>query len=183
MVMKKIIYIFLISLLISSCSATKEAGISRAEKRTLRKIAEKAAVKKAIESRMYIIKMLRIYTVGGGIIDLIPRNNFIIINGESASISLGYVGRQYGSRPISGINMNGQTIKYELESNEGKGTYNVNMVVQYRNDKFDLYLNIGSDGNCNVSLSNLHIQTIRYTGQLVPIPESGSVIPVKADRL
>jgi hypothetical protein len=181
--MKKIVYLVILSLIFSACSTTKEAGISRAEKRTLKKIAEKAAIKKAVESRKYIIKMSRIYTMGGGMIDLIPRNNFIIVNGETASISLGYVGRQYGSRPISGINLNGQTIKYELESKEGKGIYNVNMEVQYRSDKFDLYLNIGADGNCSVSLTNLHIQTIRYTGQLVPIPDSGSGMPVKTDRL
>jgi hypothetical protein len=101
--------------------------------------------------------------------DLVPKNNFIIVDGGAAAISLGYVGRNYGIRPISGINLNGQTIKYKLESNEGKGTYSINMEVKYKNDTFDLFFTIGSDGYCNVSVINSYIQTVSYYGQLIPI--------------
>lgn len=183
--MKKVVFIIVICLLISGCSTTKEARISRAEKRQSIKIADQAAVKKAVESRRYIIRMERIYLMGGGFLELVPKNNYIIVDGGAASVSLGYVGRNFGTRPISGINFNGQTIKYELESNEGKGTYNINMEVRYRNDKFDLYLNIGSDGNCNVSVINSNIQTISYSGQLVPIgePLPGAGNTGKTDRL
>jgi hypothetical protein len=57
--MKKVVYIMMISLIFSACSTTKEAGVSRAEKRQSMKIAEQAAVKKAVESRRYIIRMQR----------------------------------------------------------------------------------------------------------------------------
>lgn len=173
----------MISLLIPACSTTKEAGVTRAEKRELRKIAEREAVKKAVESRRYIIKMDRINVMGGGFLDLIPRNNFIIINGESASISLGYIGRQFGIRPISGINFNGQTVKYELDSREGKSVYNINMEVKYRNDKFDLYLTVGYNGNCSVSIINSYIQSVSYSGKLVPIAESDTGNTVRKDQL
>jgi hypothetical protein len=170
--MKKIGFTVIICLLISSCSTTKDAGITRSEIRQTKKIAEQAAIKKAVESRRYVIRMEKIFLMGGGFIDLVPRNNYIIVDGGAASISLGYVGRSYGIRPISGINLNGQTIKYELKSNEEKGTFNINMEVKSRNDKFDLYLNIGSDGYCNVSVINSNIQTVSYFGQLIPISQS-----------
>lgn len=180
--MKKLVFIGLIPLLITACSTTKEAGISRAEKRQIAKAAELATVKKAVESRRYIIKMDRIYMPGGGWVDLVPRRNYIIVDGELASISLGYVGGSFG-RPIAGINLNGQATKYKLESNEAKGVYNVNMEVKFQNTRFDLYLSIGSGGRCNVSINNSYIQTVNYTGRLVPVNESVSGNPEKTDPL
>ena len=183
--MKRFGFILVLCLLLSSCSAIKEAHTSKAEKRQSIKIAEQASVKKAVESRRYIIRMERIYMMGGGSQELIPKNNYIIVDGGAASVSLGYVGRYFGTRPISGINFNGQTVKYVLESNEGKGTYNINMEVRYRNDKFEMYLNIGSDGFCNVSIVNANIQTVSYYGQIMPIgePAPGPVNQKKTDSL
>jgi hypothetical protein len=169
--MKKIGFILMICLLVSACSTIKETGISRSEKRESQKLAKQVAVKKAVESRRYIIRMERIYPQGGGFLDLVPKSNFIIVDGGAASISLGYVGRNYGIRPISGINLNGQTVNYKLQSNEEKGVYNVNMEVRNNNNKFDIYLTIGSDGSCSTSVNNSYIQTARYFGHLVPIPE------------
>ena len=183
--MKKIVFIIVISLLISGCSTTKEAHISKVEKRQSTKIAEQAVIKKAVESRRYIIRMERIYLINGGFMELVPKNNYIIVDGGAASVSLGYVGRSFATRPISGINFNGQTSKYNLESNEVKGTYNIKMEVSYKNDKFDLYFNIGSDGYCNVSLNNANIQTVNYYGQLIPIggPLPGPANNGKSNRL
>lgn len=180
--MKKLVFIGLIPFLIAACSTTKEVGISRAERRLNSKAAELATVKKAVESRRYIIKMDRIYMPRGGWADLVPRRNYIIVDGELASISLGYVGRSFG-RPITGINLNGQATKYKLESNEAKGVYNVNMEVKFKNNTFDLYLSIGSRGRCSVSINNAQIQTINYTGRLVPVSESVSANPEKTDPL
>jgi hypothetical protein len=184
-VMKKVVFIIVTCILISGCSTTKEARISRAEKRQSIKIAEQSVVKKAVESRRYIIRMERIYLMNGGFLELVPKNNFIIVDGGATSISLGYVGRNFGTRAISGINLNGQTIKYELESNEEKGIYKINMGVRFRNDEFDLYFTIGSDGNCHVSVINSNIQSVSYSGQLVPLgePLHGTGNAGKTERL
>ena len=180
--MKKLVFMGLIPFLIAACSTTKEVGISRAERRQNAKAAELATVKKAVESRRYIIKMDRIYMPGGGWADLVPRRNYVIVDGELASISLGYVGGSFG-RPITGINLNGQATNYKLESNEAKGVYNVNMEVKFKSSKFDLYISIGSSGRCNVSINNSYIQTVNYTGRLVPVSESVSANPQKTDQL
>ena len=180
--MKKIALFLSVVFLFSACTSTKDMSSSRAENRKLKKLAEQADVKKAIESRKYIIKVNRLYA-GGGIFDLIPTSNFVIINGEIASISLGYMGRSFGSHRITGINLNGHAINYKMESNETKGGYKIQMAVTYGSDKFDVYLTIGNGGSCNISIDNAYIQSVYYTGTLIPLTASNNVSNEKGNRM
>ena len=54
-------------------------------------------------------------------VELIPRANFIIIDGEKAVISTAYLGRQYDIKPIAGINMRGRAEDYALYQQHLKG--------------------------------------------------------------
>jgi hypothetical protein len=180
--MKKIAFLLSAVFLISACSSTKDLSSTRTENRKLKKLAEQAEVKKAVESRRYIIKVNRLY-VRGGMIEMIPTTNFVIVNGEIASISLGYVGNSFGSRRITGINLNGRTANYRMESDNSKGLYKIQMSVTYGSDKFDVYLTIGTSGDCNISLNNAFIQTVRYTGTLVPLGASNLVPVEKSKRI
>ena len=181
--MKKIAFLLMIVLVFSACTSTKELSSNRTENRKLKKLAEQAEIKKAVESRKYIIKVNRLYTTGDGIWEMVPTSNFVIINGEIASISLGYMGRTYFSRPISGINFNGRTIDYKMESNETKGIYKITMVVKAGADKFDVYLTIGNEGYCSISLNNPNIQSVSYSGTLVPLSDSSNIPVQKGDRM
>jgi hypothetical protein len=156
----------------NNTSSAQNDKSSRAEKRKLKKMAEQAVVKKAVESRRYVIKVNRLYSNGAAFYEMVPTSNFLIVNGEFTSISLGYIGRSFGSRPITGINMNGQTYNYKMQDNESKGVYSVQMSVKYGSDKFDIYLSIGASGNCDITINNPYIQSIRYEGNLEPIPAS-----------
>jgi len=150
----------------SSCSTTKEAKSLRAEKKQI----EQSVVKNSIETRRYIIKLNRLYFTYGGMADLIPRANFIIVDGEKAIISTAYVGRQFDIKPIAGINMRGRAEDYALTNNLSKGSYNIKMKVRNgRGNAFDLYLNVSKNGYCTASVSSLKIDNIRYSGYLVPI--------------
>jgi hypothetical protein len=167
--MKKIAFLFTIVCIFSGCSSTKELAGTKAENRKLEKLADQAEIKRAVESRRYIITANRIYTLDGRWTDLVPRTNFLIVNGEIASISLGYTGRSYFSRPISGINLNSYTLVYKMENIETKGIYKIEMELEYASDKFDVYLTIGKEGSCNISISNPNIQPVHYSGNLVPL--------------
>lgn len=180
--MKKFIYFLFIVFFISACASTKDMSTSRAENRKLRNLAEQAEIKKAVELRKYVIKVNRLYLNGGGTIEMIPASNFVIINGPIASISLGYVGRSYGIRPITGINLNGRTTSYKMESNDAKGIYKIQMSVTYGSDKFDVYLTIGSNGNCNISINNAYLQSASYLGTLTPLTVQ-DVPPAQNTRL
>lgn len=181
--MKKIALVLSVIFLFSACSSTKELSSNRAESRKQKKLAQQAEIKKAVESRRYVIKVSQLYTSGGGVLEMVPTSNFIIVNGEIASISLGYVGRSYSIRPISGINMNGHTIEYKMQSDESKGTYKIQMAVKAGTDKFDIYLIIGNEGNCSISLINPYIQSVSYSGTLVPLTDKQKIAPEKGDRI
>ena len=59
--MKKLFIIISTLMVISSCATNKEANSSRIELRNEKKLAEQAIVKKAVESRRFIIKLERLY--------------------------------------------------------------------------------------------------------------------------
>jgi hypothetical protein len=167
--MRKLLFFLAILPLLSACSATKDVQSSRAEMRKDKKIAEQAIVKKAVESRSYIIKLDRMYLMHGGIVNLYPRVNFIIIDGNKAVISTAYFGRQYDIRPIAGISMYGRPTDYELTYNISKGIYEVHSVIKNDSNSFDLYLTIGKGGNCTVSFNNMKLDYVSYKGYLVPV--------------
>ena len=179
--MKKLLSIITILMVISSCSTTREAKSSRIELRKEKKLAQQFMVRKAVESRRFIVRFDRIYFSYGGIVNLVPRANFIIVDGETAIISTAYIGRQYNFRPIAGITMKGKTITYNLTEDSLKGKYELDMKVNSRTDSFDVYLTIGKDGSCNVSLSSIRINNARYSGHIVPIGEKKVSIPEKGE--
>lgn len=168
--MKKLSIIIMSLVVMSSCSTTKEGKSSRAEVRNEKKLVEQGMVKNAVETRRYIIKLNRLYLNHGGMAELIPRANFIIIDGDKAVISTAYLGRQYDIKPIAGINMRGRAVEYALTNNTSKGSYNIKMTVKNgRSASFDVYITITKNGFCNASLSSLKIDNVRYSGFLVPI--------------
>jgi hypothetical protein len=169
--MKKLLFIITTLAVMSSCATNKEARSSRIELRKENKLAEQAVVKDAVESRRFIIKLDRLSLSHGGIVDLIPRRNYIIVDGKRAIIRAGYIGKQLDIKPIAGINISGVTTFYELTNDTYKGSYNLKMKVQNRNTSFDVYISIGKNGSCNASLSNLNIDMVRYSGHIVPINE------------
>jgi hypothetical protein len=181
--MKKIAFIVSALFLLTACSSTKDMSSNKSESKKNKKLAEIEDIKKAIESRKFVIKVDRIYMTGGGNEHMKPDANFFILNGEIASISLGYIGRSYTSRPISGINVNGQTISYEMESDQAKGKYEIRMVVKNKSDKFDVYLTIGNEGFCSLSLNNAYIQSVRYSGNLIPLYQYKYIPVDKGDRM
>ena len=169
--MKKLLYFLIILPLFLSCSVSKDVQSSRAEVRRDKKIAEQAVVKKAVESKRYIIKLDRMYFMHGGIVDLYPRSNYIIIDGNKAVISAAYFGRQYDIRPIAGVSMYGRPTEYKLTDNISKGVYEVHSVIKNESNSFDLYLTIGKGGKCTVSFNNMVLDYATYKGYLVPIKE------------
>jgi hypothetical protein len=178
--MKKLLAIFVSLILLFACSTSKEAGLSRAEARKEKKAINQGIVKNAIESRRYIVKLNRLYFRYGGMAELIPRANFIIIDGDRAIISTAYLGRQYDIKPIAGINMRGMATDYALTDNLAKGSFQVKLRVNNGgNNSFDVYIDVARDGYCTASVSSLKIDNIRYSGYVVPI--SGTINPAQEE--
>lgn len=182
--MKNLSFIIAIAIILGSCSSSKETTMTKQDKRMTKKLAEQEIIKKAVESRRYIIRIDKLYmTRGGSAIDLVPSSNYVIINGGIASVCLFYSGQSSFSRPISAINFNGHTITYEMKSDQGKGLYNINTRVKKGADNFDFYITIGTSGSCSLSVINPHIQSVTYKGEVMPIPAEGEPLPDNPKRL
>ena len=169
--MKKLFIILTTIMVMSSCATTKEAKLARSDSRKDKKLAEKEAVKTAVESKRFIIKFDRLYFTHGGIADLVPTANYIIIDGDNAIINTAYLGRQFsGVWPVIAINMKGKSKNYSLTNNPSKGTYTIKMdVLNGKANTFDVNLSIGESGVCHVSVSSLMIDWVNYSGHIVPI--------------
>lgn len=176
----KRIFVFLTSILVlASCSSTKEAQTTSELTKSEKKIVTEAIVKKAVESKTYIIKFDRMYDNYGGMSYLKPRSNYLIIDGNKALISTAYIGQQHDIRHISGISMKGQSKDYEITNNLKKGKYEVKMRVINNKNTFNVYLTIDKNGHCDASLNNLYISTIRYSGTVVPINKAEESVPLQ----
>ncbi|HEX7494061.1 MAG TPA: DUF4251 domain-containing protein [Bacteroidales bacterium] len=180
--MKKLFIIITTIMVISSCVTTKEAKLSRAELRNEKKLANQEEVRNAVESKKFIIKLDRLYFSYGGIADLLPRYNYIIIDGEKAIINTAYFGRQYDIRRIAAIDIFGRNVNYEVTKDFSKGVYRVKMKVRNAgSNTFDVYLDISKNGYCNASVSSIKIDYIRYSGFVEPIKVETNTTPPAGD--
>lgn len=169
--MKKLLIFIFFPIVLSSCMTTKEADLSKASGKNEKRIKDQLTVKNAVDSRKFIIKLNRIYSTGGGMVDLVPRANFIIVDGDRAVISTAYLGRQFDIRPIAAINLRGRAEEYAVTSKPEKGSYDIKLKIGNEGSvSFNVFLFIGKNGYCSASVSSLKIDNIRYTGYLVPIP-------------
>jgi len=167
--MKKLIFILTGMAVMSACATSKVEDSSTKESASAKNAIRQAEIKQAVEMRTFIVKFDRLYTSRGGMVDLIPKANYIIVNGDNVVISAAYVGQQYGFRPIKGIDMRGRAVNFELKNNTSKGLYEINMKVKNESTTFDVYLTVRNDGNCNTSFVSYRIDHVRYTGYFVPI--------------
>lgn len=167
--MKKIFVIITALAVLASCSTTKDVQTGNVPSKSEKKLANQEKVRKIVEAKRFVIKLDKAYFNYGGMAELLPRANYIIIDGDKAIISTAYIGRQYDMRPIVGISMRGMTSDYEMTNNLKKGTYEIKMKVRNENNTFDLYLSIGKNGVCSASVTNLYIDFIRYRGNISPI--------------
>jgi Domain of unknown function (DUF4251) len=178
--MKKLIYVLTGLVFLTSCATTKVEESSKNESGKIKNIAQLAEIKQAVEMRRFIIKFDRLYNSRGGMIDLIPKSNYIILDGNKVIISAAYIGRQYGFRQIVGIDMIGQAVSFEMKDNSSKGRYEIRMKVKNDTNSFDVFLTISDDGYCDTSLTNYKIDHVRYTGNFIPLkPKEEKIDPEK----
>jgi hypothetical protein len=166
--MKKLVFIISSLVLIVSCAVSHETSTEKISRETRARLDE-AVVKKAVESRRYIVRFDRMYTQFGGMVELRPRSNYLIIDRNNAVINTAYIGRQYGAMPIAGINVKGRAASYKVVKKMKNGSYEIVMRVDNGSGAFDVYLTIGRSGLTTASVNSMRINGARYRGQVVPI--------------
>jgi hypothetical protein len=178
--MNKIIVISTCLVTLISCATSKTGETSKKETAQEKSIVQQAEIKQAVEARRFLLKFDRLYYSNGGRMDLKPTYNYILLDGDHVVISAAYMGRQYGNRPIKGIDMIGKAVAFEMKNNASKGTYDIKMKVKNDKNSFDLNLTITNDGYCNASVASYKIDYVRYTGNFIPLkPKEEQTEPAK----
>jgi len=160
--MKRTIYIFFAVIFIAGgCASTGKSDVSREEMTAARS----AAVAKLVEDQKMLVKVNRLRTKRGRIMDMNPETNFLIIDKEKARISLGYLGRSYTTRSIAAINMEGRVVSRSI-SERKKGGYEIKYEVSQKNEKFKINMTVSTSGYVDFSIINPRIDLVRYSGNL-----------------
>ncbi|HCC71815.1 MAG TPA: hypothetical protein DEQ09_11795 [Bacteroidales bacterium] len=160
--MKKTGYILITLIIVAvSCTTTKYKGISKEE----RSVIKYEAVKKAVEQQQMMVKVNRLHTKRGRVLDMNPDMNFLIINKDRVRISLGYSGRSYSVRTIAAINMEGEILSREI-SKRDKGGYDIKLDASQGSEKFTINMTVNSNGYVSFNIINSRIDLTRYSGNL-----------------
>jgi hypothetical protein len=173
--MRKLLLIISVIAFLAPVADASEPVSSDRSKRAERKLAKQEKIKEAVESKSYAIELDRLFMSRYGSVNLNPRMNYIIINGNKATISAGYMGRQCGLTPVAGIRLTGRPSVYKMQKNESKGNYRIVMEVAGGNDNFHITLTISENGNCSALISGIRIDDSRYSGTLVPLGKKQKV--------
>jgi hypothetical protein len=167
--MNKLIFILSGFVILSSCATAKVEKTSKNEPAEVKDPVHQEQIRHAVEMKRFIVKFDRLYISYGGTIDLIPKANYIILDGDKVIISAAYVGRQYSYRPVKGIDMVGRAVSFEMKNNSAKGIYEIKIKVTNNINTFDVYLTVNNDGYCNTSLTSYKLDRVRYTGNFIPL--------------
>jgi hypothetical protein len=163
---------------LTSCATSKVEESSRKESGKTVDVMQQAEIRQAVEMRRFLIKFDRLYTSTGGTVDLIPKANYILLDGDRVVISAAYIGRQYNNRPIKGIDMVGQAVSFEIKNDTTKGMYKIRMKVKNDKNSFDVYVSVNNSGHCDASLVSYKIDHVRYTGNFIPLkPKEEKIDP------
>jgi hypothetical protein len=173
--MKKLFFILLTVLSVSSLASVNLPESSDTISREQRKVAKQENIKKAVESKRFAIELDKLYLPRNGFVDLYEGSNYIIIDGNKAVISAGYMGRQRGLYPVAGIRLTGRPSVYNLKKNDSKGIYKIEMEVTAGNDTFHIFMTISENGHCSALISGLKIEDSRYSGDFIPIEHAKKV--------
>jgi len=168
--MKELLLMVSVMMVLTSCaSSNKEESASRKPSPKEDRVVMQAEIKQAVEMRRFLIKFDRLYYATGGQIDLIPKANYIILDGQKVVISAAYMGRQFSNRPIRGIDMVGTAVSYELRNNGEKGLFEIRLKARNEVNTFDIFLTVHADGYCNASVTSAQIDNARYSGSFIPL--------------
>ncbi len=160
--MKNKVYILLVIVFFTgSCSSYRDMASSREEKALM----NQENVTMAIESQQMMVKVNRLHTSRGRILEINPRNNFIIIDKKLARVSLAYMGKSFTTRPVAAINFTGQVYSSIVDIKRN-GSYDIELEVGQENEKFKINLNISNNGYVRVNITNPRIDFVRYSGNL-----------------
>lgn len=164
--MKTSTVLFLTIILLSSCSSIRMSRTERELARAIEAQQLRSQVETMVESGSFILLFDQTQSQTGNITQLNMQFNHITIDKTNIEMALAYTGRQYGTRPVAAINLQGKASVYNIEKNIHDGSYLINFQVTQGRSTFTVSINIAANGTCRALVINDRIEPVEYKGSL-----------------
>lgn len=128
---------------------------------------------KALDNRHFVLEADRVEFKRGRFADVTASTNFVVMNGDKASIQLSLNGLMRGPNGMGGVTVDGSASSVELTVDK-KGNVSFEMSVHGSGVSARLYLRMSKDTNrCTVTVSpNFSSNRISFMGHLLPPEKS-----------
>lgn len=177
--MKKVCLVLMVMLLATSTVSAQESdkraqreARKEAQKKVDDAIAEKAL--KAINERRFVLEIDKVSFRNGMNAFTSPRMNFIMLDGDKATVQLSSSSYPYlGPNGIGGITVEGRPTNYMVTTDK-KGNVSISMSVQGIAISAQVSINVPKNSNRGIAIvvPNFNPYRITLKGLILPLDES-----------
>jgi hypothetical protein len=121
-----------------------------------------------LENREFVLEADYLSNQYGDRITVTSTLNFIKVDSTSGVIQVGS-NSGVGYNGVGGVTAEGNITKYELDKNEKKNTFFIQMTVMTSIGTYDVNLSVGANGYATATVSGLRRGRLNYSGSLVPL--------------
>lgn len=181
MIMKKLLQIITTAFVLIFCvTGVAQASNDQIEQEQIEKEAKKAAeekrdsltfllVQRAVESRQFAILADRVRDQYGRTVNVNSSTNFVLLQGDDATIQLAFENGRLGFNGLGGITLEGKASNVKVDYDK-KGNLRFSMMVMGAAISANVTFSIpkGSN-NCDATVSaNMNSTRITFSGKLSP---------------
>jgi hypothetical protein len=120
-----------------------------------------------LNSKDFVFKARMANPTGMKSVNLATNPNYVKFNADMIESEMPYYGKAYASAGYgseTGLKFKGKPEVFEMT--KGKKNYDIKVTVKGENDKYKLYLSVGSEGSATLSVSSNNRSNISYTGEI-----------------
>ena len=139
----------------------KSAKKAEAEKKFRR-------MEQILENREFVLEADYLSNQYGSRVPVTSTLNFIKVDSTAGVIQIGS-NSGMGYNGVGGITADGNITKYDLDINEKRKTFFIQMTVMTSIGTYDVSMSVGPDGYANATLSGMRRGRLNYTGSIVPL--------------
>lgn len=179
--MKKLIFVFISSLLMGSMYAqdTLPKKLTKSELRKQRKAEERALVQKdyistasIIQSQKFVIEADYLSTESGPRRPINSLVNFILFDSTNSIIQVATLNSSPGSNGVGGVTAKGNVTSWKFDQDDKRMSFSVNTNVMTVYGTYNIYIYINAVGGATAYLSGNSYGKIIFDGRIVPLKSS-----------
>ena len=148
----------------------QEIKSSKAEK----KIELQQQIEKLILAKQFVFIATRAFPTGWQSIDLVTHTNYVKFTPTFIDSYMPFFGQAYSVDYLTdtGLQFNGKPEVFTITRLKKNRGYDILIKVRSTRDTYDLRLDVGLEGNSNLTISCFNRSSISYNGEITPLEES-----------